>query len=66
MSELRKWKVACPPNKLNLVFPNEAGNPINHGNLLRRHFYPTLIASGYPIGWKSDFNKKKKGLRMII
>ncbi|MBW2604303.1 MAG: site-specific integrase [Deltaproteobacteria bacterium] len=42
MAELRKWKVACPPSENDLVFPNEAGNPINHGNLLRRHFYPAL------------------------
>ena len=48
MSELRKWKVACPSNELNLVFPNEAGNPINHGNMLRRHFYPALEAAKCP------------------
>jgi integrase len=42
MSSLRKWKVACSINELDLVFPNEAGNPINHGNMLRRHFYPAL------------------------
>ena len=48
MSELRKWKVACPSNELDLVFPNEAGNPINHGNMLRRHFYPALKAAECP------------------
>lgn len=25
MKELKKWMLACPPNKLNLVFPNDAG-----------------------------------------
>ena len=42
MTELKKWKLACPPNKLNLVFPNEAGGPINHSNLVRRYFLPAL------------------------
>lgn len=42
MSELRKWKVACPPNELDLIFPNNAGNPINHNNLVNRHFKPAM------------------------
>ena len=42
MAELRRWRLACPPCKLDLIFPNESGNPIDHGNLLRRHFYPVL------------------------
>ena len=42
MTELKRWKIACPPNKLNLVFPNEAGGPINHSNLVRRYFIPAL------------------------
>jgi len=42
ISELKKWKVACPPNKLNLIFPNEAGQPINHNNMVNRHFNPAL------------------------
>ena len=29
MGELKKWKVPCPTNELDLVFPNQAGNPIN-------------------------------------
>ncbi len=28
MCELKKWKVACPP-ELDLVFINQSGNPIN-------------------------------------
>jgi len=42
MAELKKWKVACSPNKLNLVFPNKAGGPIDHNNLLKRNFYPAI------------------------
>jgi len=29
-----------------LVFPNGAGNPENHGNLLRRGFHPALRRAG--------------------
>ena len=36
VTELKKWKLACPKNSLNLVFPNEAGGPIDHNNLLQR------------------------------
>ena len=35
MTELKKWKIACPLNLYDLIFPNEAGNPISHGNMLR-------------------------------
>lgn len=27
MAELKKWCVACPPNRLNLIFPNDVGQP---------------------------------------
>lgn len=46
ISELKKWKLACMPNELNLVFPNEAGRPINHNNLVNRHFDPALKKAG--------------------
>jgi len=37
MIELKKWKLACPASKLDLIFPNEAGGPINHNNLVFRY-----------------------------
>ena len=46
MAELKKWKIACPPCVLDLIFPNEAGNPINHSNMLWRHFFPALRKAG--------------------
>lgn len=46
MTELKKWKVACPSSKLDLVFPNRAGQPINQANMLNRHFYPAIKAAG--------------------
>ena len=42
MAELKKWKVACPPNRLNLIFPNKAGGPLNHNNLVSRYFETAL------------------------
>jgi integrase len=42
MAELKKWFLACPPNRLNLVFPNEADQPLNHNNLVSRYFNPAL------------------------
>jgi integrase len=42
ISELKKWKLACPPNKVDLIFPNGAGGPINHNNLVSRYFEPAL------------------------
>lgn len=46
MSDLKKWKLACPPNNLNLVFPNNAGKPMNHNNLVNRHFDPAIRKAG--------------------
>lgn len=48
MTALKKWKLACPKSELNLVFPNKAENPINHNNLVNRHFNPALKAAGLP------------------
>ncbi|MGO9534059.1 MAG: tyrosine-type recombinase/integrase [Syntrophobacteraceae bacterium] len=50
IAELRKWKLACPPSELDLMFPNEAqypdgkpnGKPINYTNMVNRHFQPAL------------------------
>jgi integrase len=46
VSELKRWKIACPLGELDLVFPSGAGNPENHGNVLRRGFYPALRRAG--------------------
>jgi len=44
--ELDEWRIKCPHGPHDLVFPNGAGNPENHGNLLRRGFYPGLRRAG--------------------
>ena len=56
MAELKRWKFACmpnkktlvflKPNKLNLVFPNESGQPMNHNNMVNRYFNPALFKAG--------------------
>ena len=45
---LKEWELACPPNDLNLIFPNEAGNPLDHGHILARNYWPALKAAGLP------------------
>jgi len=40
VAQLKKWKLACLPNTLDLVFSNGKGNPINANNLVNRAFYP--------------------------
>ena len=46
MIVLKKWKIACPPNELDLVFPNQAGNPMDKQNMMADVFFPTLKAAG--------------------
>lgn len=48
MTELKKWKLACPQNDLDLVFPNGSGGPINYSNMVGRHFLPPLEGAGLP------------------
>ncbi len=46
ISELKKWKVACPPTELNLVFPNNEGNPMHGKGALKREFKSALRRGG--------------------
>jgi integrase len=47
-SELKRWKLACPPNEQDQIFPNEQGQPINYSNMVNQHFLPALRAAGLP------------------
>jgi integrase len=49
MLELKKWKLACPRNALGLIFPNEAGEPMNCSNMMQRHFLPALKKAKIPV-----------------
>jgi integrase len=40
--ELKKWKVACPPNDFDLVFPTNNGTPMNSSNMKSDAFFPAL------------------------
>jgi integrase len=48
ITELKRWKLACPKNELDLIFPNNAGKPMNYSNMVNRHFFPTLKAAELP------------------
>jgi len=44
--QLKKWKLACLPSILNLIFPNNAGKPMCQSHMLNRHFFPALKRAG--------------------
>jgi integrase len=46
MLELKKMKLAGPKSDLDLIFPNEAGLPINYSNMVKRHFVMALKKAG--------------------
>lgn len=43
ISELKAWKLRCPPSKMDLAFPNSKGGAQLNGNLLKRMFKPLQI-----------------------
>ena len=45
---LKEWKLACPPNKLDLVFPNQSGDPLDRSYVLTNYFWPALKTAGLP------------------
>jgi len=45
---LKEWKLACPPNDLDLVFPSKSGEPIDDSTLVRNFFKPALKKAGLP------------------
>lgn len=42
VAQLKTWKLACPPTKLDLAFPSDAGTALDKNNLVQRHFEPGL------------------------
>ena len=48
ITQLKKWQLACPSNKLDLVFPNGEGKPMEPVNLVKRHFIPALKKAKIP------------------
>jgi integrase len=45
-TELKKWKLRCPPSALGLVFPSQAGTPIFHANLALGFQEPLQVRAG--------------------
>jgi integrase len=46
MKQFKEWKIACPANDLDLVFPNETGGPMNSLNMYNRKWMPALREAG--------------------
>ena len=46
LSGLREWKLACPRNDADLVFPTTAGGVEYHSNVIKRALWPAQIAAG--------------------
>jgi integrase len=44
--ELKKWKLTCPINEYDLVFPNTDAEPSNHHTVIKGHFNPALRRAG--------------------
>jgi len=64
-TELKAWKLRCPPNLLDLVFPSPEGKVWSYQNLMNRQFWPMQVeagiceqkldaADGLPIGFETD------------
>jgi len=46
ISDLKKWKLACPISEHNLLFPSPEGKPSDHDNVVKRHFNAALRRAG--------------------
>src|SRR5262245_52907447 len=49
VNTLREWQDKCPKGKLNLVFPNNAGNIDNPSNIENRVWFPLQIRCGLTV-----------------
>jgi integrase len=49
MAELKRWRLkSVYSDDSDLVFPNNAGNPLDPNELVRRHYYPALETAELP------------------
>lgn len=69
LTDLKKWKLACPKTEIDLMFPNDAGEPIDKNNLVKRYFEPALEKAGIieieRIKKKVEGSKKTKMTRKV-
>jgi integrase len=61
VNALKEWRLACPKGKLNLVFPNGAGNVELHSNISHRGFAEIQRK----IGMVDDTGKHKYGVHAL-
>ncbi len=48
ITALKKWKLACPPNELDLIFPSKLNQPLAESSMVKRFFKPALKKAGLP------------------
>jgi len=46
LMELKAWKLACPINVRDLIFPSPEGFATMHNNAMKRYYYPALRKAG--------------------
>ncbi|MHA2086911.1 MAG: tyrosine-type recombinase/integrase [Promethearchaeota archaeon] len=46
VTELKRWKLACPVNEHDVVFPSREGKLSLHHNVVKRHFNQALRKAG--------------------
>ena len=64
--ELKRWRLACPTNSLDLILPNEAGGPMNYSNMVQRYFFPALKGANLPRVRFHDLRHTNASLRLEI
>ncbi len=60
ISALKKWRIASPITKLDLVFPSGSGNPENYANIYNRIWRPLMEGSGLMKVEKCEFGEKSR------
>ena len=48
MKQLKAWRLACPPNVLDLIFPSQTGSPLEANNVVTRYFRKALKKAELP------------------
>lgn len=46
VNTLTEWRLVCPASRLDLAFPNSAGNVESLANIINRGLHPTMIKAG--------------------
>jgi len=64
LNALKAWRLRCPPNPLDLVFPADDGTVEQHNNLLRHVFWPVQIKAGVTF-WQDEKVVAKYGLHAL-